>query len=205
MKNLYIFSLLFLCIAACKKSDIPEQTKLTPEEAFAVNVALIDPKAKVYFIADVEGHDSITKIIANDTKGCVSAGFGGGSCTTGSSHYSGDVGCPTTGINWNLGIDYYGKGESRENLITKGFTVLKTIKAEAYGVRIIYTPFKGKPYYSNLLDNSLNTWANIELLEMTPSGGSPPYYIKLRFNCELKEFGGTKILRLKNAVARVKI
>lgn len=205
MKSFALFISVLLLYTGCKKEQDLIKIPLTQEEAFAINSDLIDPKAKVYFIADVEGHDSITKIVENDTKGCCCAGYGGGSCTTGSSHYSGDVGCPITGKNWNLGIDYYGKGESRENLITKAFTVLKTTKNEAYGVRLIFTPFKGKPYYSNIIDNSLNSWSNIELLEMTPSGGNPPYYLKLRFNCELKEFNGTKILRIKNAIIRVKI
>jgi len=214
MKTHFPFVVLLTVLSSgCKKDDVnlpynntnTTNTTIATSNPFAENEALIDKNASVYLVADVEGLSGITKINVKAGTNGISAGYGAGSCTTGSSKYHGSVGCSITGSSWDLDVMYYGQGETREKLNVPAYTKLITPAYEKHGVIIQYTAPNNKLYISCDINNTAWDWSNIVLDEIVPSGGTPPYFVKLRFNCKLKQYNGSGVISLKNAIVRLRL
>lgn len=209
MKKILTLSVLFLVLfSGCKKEDPADNTPVDP---FAANNALISSNAKLYLIADVEGLPGVTHINKQDTVWGITAQWSQGHCSNGDCSYGGGLGYISGNPSWVFKIQYDGTGETHEGLLVQNYTKYKTVADEPHGVTLWYIAENGRSYFSYMSDNPSLSWANIELLNLDATGQastptSTPYYIKLRFNCEMTcATDATEKIRFKNAVVRVKI
>ncbi len=212
MKNTLLLSVvLVFLLAACKKDDpgANNNNNNPPADPFAANEALISPNANLYFIADVEDLPGVTHINQQDTIWGVTSQWSQGHCSSGNCNYGGGVGYIYGSNNWVFKTYYNGTGETQSQLLVQNYTTFITPANEPHGIILEYIQ-GSKVYFSQLLNNSTISWANVTLVSRDSTGQavtptSTPYYIKLHFNCEMKESTTGEIIRFKNAIARVKL
>ncbi len=224
MKTLLpLLAALALLFASCKKENTQPNnnpnnqnpvdtthidTTIVPADPFAANQALVSSNAKLYFIADVEGLDGVTHINQQDTIWGVTAQWSQEYCNSTACGYGGGLGNTGASQSWVFKVDYFGTGQTREQMLTDQYAKYLISANGKNGLALTYIAQSGNTFYSFLTNNTTISWANLTLADVTPSGiSATPYYITLKFNCELKcaNNGCTQVIRFKNAIARVRL
>ena len=200
-----LFLLYLFVLSGCKKEN--DITNFTPPPAnpYAANEALINTTADVYLIADVEGLTGVTHLNEQNNSHYVTANWAAGHCYTGACAYGGGLQSYNTSPFWLFKANFYGTGETRQNLLVEQYTQLMT--SENHGVELVYQATNGNTYKSTLCNNALQSWTNITLVKREDATGSgATFYLTLKFNCELANQANTsQRIQFKNAVLRIKL
>jgi hypothetical protein len=206
-----LLPLLLLAVAftSCKK-DNPEPepqpetpgVNPTPTDPYAANLALINPGAEYYLIADVSGIPGVTKINwqLSTVPGSKTDAFNG--VCNGNEYHTGYI------VGHDVQPDYFWfvvffqttASTGFNNLVHTGDYDFCTPADPKNGVDISFLDASYYDWRCRYVDNNALQSSNFKVTKMETTGGETA--IEARFNCQLKRSSTSAVITLSNAVFR---